>query len=321
MALLASPAVLTAPAEAMPAPAPGVPCIDRETGPTPAARRIPDTAPVSTAVQQRVERQVTAAMRAQASADGSTAARSAALRSYTVNVQIHIIHGRHKGEAKVKKYAARKLFGILAAGYNGAQSSASEPMGIGFRLKRITISKNESWYHARPMSRADKQMKKRLHRGTASTLNIYLNSPKFANGGVLLGFATFPWKYSGHKRLDGVTINVASLPGGRARGYNLGDTVIHETGHWLGLLHTFQGGCDPVNDGVSDTPAEQEPNFYCVGGSYGFPSKVCDPTDLTTYQDPAYNFMDYTFDYCMKMFTYGQHARYAGLFQTYRFGR
>jgi hypothetical protein len=45
-------------------------------------------------------------------------------------------------------------------------------MGVTFRLKRITVSRNDRWYHAAPMTRVDKQMRNRLHRGTASTLNI-----------------------------------------------------------------------------------------------------------------------------------------------------
>ena len=105
-------------------------------------------------------------------------------------------------------------------------------------------------------------MKRALHEGGARTLNIYINGGG-PQGQPVLGWSRFPWQYAAAPRLDSVSVNVAGLPGGRARNYNLGDTVIHETGHWLGLLHTFQGGCDGVGDLVSDTPAEAEPSFEC----------------------------------------------------------
>ena len=319
-ALVGAPAVVAPGAQAQPAPGPGVQCL--VPGGAPAVRRAPDTPPVSAATLARVEREVSAVARARAAS--SPTARSATLPVFRVKVQIHVIHGTHKGESRLKRRGARtKVFQVLRNAYNGAQSDVSERMGIVFDLKRITVTRNDRWFHARMNSAADRQMKRRLHRGNASTLNIYVNKlrPPAQLRGLLLGYSRFPWKYAGHERLDGVTINVRSLPiRGSRTGFNLGDTVVHETGHWLGLLHTFQRGCDPYNDGVADTPAEK--NEYGNMGCADL-DNLCDPSDVLVdgMYDPAYNFMEYTRDACMRMFTAGQHERVVDMFATYRAGR
>jgi hypothetical protein len=251
-------------------------------------------------------------------------ARSAELPALNVNVQVHIIRGHHKRERRVKWRDAVRLFRILRDGFNGAQwPGVSEPMGVNFVLKRISVTRNDRWYHAFPMSRADRQMRRHLHRGTAQTLNIYIKAFPRSRAGVLLGHSRFPWQYRGNRTLDGVEVNLDGIPGGRAQGFNLGDTVIHETGHWFGLLHTFQGGCDPYNDGVADTPAEAEMAPACGDDS----SNLCDPNQILPapagpgYYNPAFNFMDYSFDSCMYQFTPGQNERMIALFMHYRYGR
>lgn len=322
-ALLAGSALVATPADALLSPGPGAACFEGTPGPVPAARRIPDTARVTPATLDRVARDVAAARTAGGDAQALSGSRTgaAALPVYRVKVQIHIIHGTHKRERRVKRRGAHRLFRILKQGYAGAQSPTSEPMGVEFVLKRITISKNDRWFHARPLSRADRQMKRRLHGGTARTLNIYLNKPPRIGGFVLLGYSRFPWQYRGHKTLDGVNINIDAIPGGHARNYNLGDTVVHETGHWFGLLHTFQGGC-ANSDGVADTPAEAMPSYKCEVGR-----NTC-PVDPVTgmpvddgLPDPIHNFMDYSYDSCMYEFTRGQHERLTQMFATYRLAR
>ena len=127
----------------------------------------------------------------------------------------------------------------------------------------------------------------------------------------MLGWSRFPWQYAATPKLDGISVNVAGLPGGRATGYNLGDTLVHETGHWLGLLHTFQGGCEGGGDLVSDTPAEAEPSYYCETTRDTCPE---DPG-----LDPVHDFMDYSLDACMNMFTAGQVRRMDAAFEKWRY--
>jgi hypothetical protein len=213
-----------------------------------------------------------------------------------VNVYFHVITNGATGNLRDAEIAAQMR--VL--------NNAFGPWGWAFNLAATDRVDNAAWFN--DCYRNDGEMKSALHRGTAADLNVYTCIP-----GPYLGYATFPSSYHSKPELDGVVILYSSLPHGSETNYNGGDTATHEIGHWMGLYHTFQGGCSTNNDQVADTPAERSPAFECPVGRDSCP-KIAG-------LDPIENFMDYTYDACMFQFTPGQDARMDEQFTTYRYGQ
>lgn len=163
---------------------------------------------------------------------------------------------------------------------------------------------NATWFTMAPNSAAELACKSSQGVTPDKVLNLYTARP----GGGLLGWATFPMPSIDLQR-DGVVCLDTSLPGGSASPYNLGDTATHEVGHWLGLFHTFEGGCAGSGDQVSDTQSHPNPDFGCPSTG---PS--CNPPASS----PVRNFMNYVDDACMDQFTAGQGVRMNSIVSTFR---
>ena len=136
----------------------------------------------------------------------------------------------------------------------------------------------------------------------ATTLNLW--SCNLSNG--ILGYAQFP---GGSPATDGVVIlysafgSRAIYPGGTyIAGYDLGRTASHEVGHYFNLRHIW-GDATCGNDQVGDTPIHTNSNFGCPA----FPDNSS--CGGTVHPMMTMNYMDYTDDACMFMFTGGQAVR------------
>jgi len=133
-----------------------------------------------------------------------------------------------------------------------------------------------------------------------SYLNIWVCSMN-----DILGYASIMGE---EKEKDGVVINYDvfnDLEDGGA--YNSGRTAVHEIGHWLGLKHLW-GDADCGDDGIDDTPKQQTYTTGCPGG-------IHTSCGNTSNGDMYMNFMDYTNDPCMNLFTNGQRDHMRALFE------
>lgn len=217
-----------------------------------------------------------------------------------ITVQFHVVYKESKRggvEGNISDSMIFDQIDVLNDSFAGT--------GFTFTLGNITRTKNNKWYTGCLSSSNERSMKQSLAIDPANNLNVYSCRP--AQG--VLGYAQFPDSYAENSYMHGVVLLDESLPGGSAAPYNLGDTGTHEVGHYLGLYHTFQGGCNAPGDSVSDTPAEASAAYGCPTGR---------DTCAGGGADPILNFMDYTDDSCMNEFTNGQMTRAHQMMDTYR---
>ena len=259
---------------------------------------------VTNAQARAMDRALHARLARMSPADRAAARRGAA--PVVVKVYWQVIT-RANGTGNVSNARINQQLQVLNNAYAGNTAPSAAATRFSFQTQRIIRTANTNWYNWSDPSvnpSDDNQAKAALHKGTKAALNVYV-----ANlGDGLLGYATFP---GGSLAKDGVVVLNASLPGGTAAPYNLGDTLTHEVGHWVGLFHTFQGGCSNPGDSVADTPQQDDGNniFNC-------------DTSLNTCAaagvDPVKNFMNYVDDACMNKFTAGQATRASQQWDAFR---
>ncbi|MFI6095952.1 zinc metalloprotease [Lentzea sp. NPDC051213] len=224
----------------------------------------------------------------------------------TINVVFHVVTTT-SGKGAISDATLTKQLKVLNDGFAGAESSAAAQTGFKFVLQETKRHTNNTWFNGGfDSASTERSIKTATRVGTAATLNVWFAD---IDG---FGFATFPSWYAGDKKMDGVVVDYATVPGGSEVNFNLGKTVTHEVGHWMGLWHTFQGGCTATNDEVADTPAQGSSTSGCPAGR-----DSCSRAGL----DPIHNYMDYSYDSCYNQFTPGQNTRMQSAWTAYRSGK
>ncbi|KAH7029566.1 uncharacterized protein B0I36DRAFT_245981 [Microdochium trichocladiopsis] len=193
-------------------------------------------------------------------------------------------------------------------------NKAYKPQGIRFKHLATDYTVNADW----ATDQDSMAMKKALRRGSYGDLNVYYQT-SLGEGGGDLGYCFLPLGPpavgTDNFIQDGCTILHSTVPGGSLDGYNLGHTTTHEVGHWLGLLHVFQGdSCDADNHGggdlVADTPVQSTMTDGCPAGKDSCPGQPG--------LDSIHNFMDYSSDDCYVAFSDGQGVRMRSMWDKYR---
>jgi hypothetical protein len=223
---------------------------------------------------------------------------------YAVPVVFHILQ-RRNGTGNVSDALINSQIDVLNEDFgafgNGAGGTNTR---IQFTLAGVTRSKNNSWYND------SGTYYNSLAWDTTQYLNIYTNT-----AGGNLGYAYVP---SGGGVVGNIWDRVVLYwpavgrlaPYGAP--YDLGRSATHEVGHYLGLYHTFDGGCVSASgcyqngDLICDTNPESGPNYSpCSRSTCG----SSDPTD---------NYMDYSDDVCMSQFTSDQAHRMRCTLENFR---
>ncbi|MES2778264.1 MAG: M43 family zinc metalloprotease [Bacteroidota bacterium] len=207
--------------------------------------------------------------------------------------------------------------------------AASTDLNIEFRLAQYDPNGNKhdgiNRINSTLTSDARDNVKALSYWDSNKYLNVWvvksINAGFSAGQGIVLGYAQFPWDRNSKPTTDGVVVRSDQIgvvgSGQTSQG---GRTLTHEIGHWLGLYHTFQGGCNggtssncaSQGDQVCDTPPVATSSSGCNVGQNSCTNDVPDLPDMVR------NYMDYSDGTCMNTYTAGQKNRVYGFLPMYR---
>ncbi|MEM6785672.1 MAG: M43 family zinc metalloprotease [Bacteroidota bacterium] len=179
-------------------------------------------------------------------------------------------------------------------------------VSFSFKLIGVTETAKSSWFNVCVAGTIEGQMKTKLAIDPARVLNVYVSDATETQG-----WAFLPGVHDEDSIQNWVFVDTYTLPDipGQLQYRSQGETTVHEIGHYLGLRHTYFGGCASPGDSVDDTPYQavsNKPDDTLTDAQNCDLSKDTCPLPGT---DPITNYMDLSADFCRSTFTTGQFAR------------
>ena len=257
---------------------------------------------------------------------------------YIIPVVFHIIH--QGGSENISIDQINDQMDLLNADFSHLNSDTSNTpavfaeyagdTNIEFRLAKLDPNGNCTEGVTRTFSNltanARDNVKALIQWDPQHYLNVWIVKSieiSSSSGGIVIGFAQFPDQLWADAETDGVVVRHDYCGSIETASGNYGRTLTHEVGHWLNLKHIW-GDSDCGSDFVNDTPTSEEPNYgvctsnfpWHVGSSYC--SAGASQTITQASGEMFMNYMDYSDDYCMNMFSLGQGARMRSAITTYR---
>jgi cysteine-rich repeat protein len=236
---------------------------------------------------------------------------------YRIPVVVHVIQST-SGSGFISEATVNSQIDVLNEDFlalSGTNGAPGYDVQIEFYLAQvdpsgnltngITYTANNSWYND------SGSYWNTLAWDTSRYLNIYTNTASGALGYV----PSLPQSGVAGNKSDRVVILWTAFGRNAPIGppFNLGRTVTHEVGHYLGLYHTFNAGCGSSSacytsgDRICDTEGESSPTSGCPGSK-----ATCGSLD------PVHNYLDYSSDICMWEFTREQSRRMRCSLESYR---